>query len=881
MKKKKQKNETLDKLWSFLEKHKLEITAFLIPVIILLILYIVRNIYPFGDRSYMRVDFYHQYAPFMKEFAHKLKTGGSLLFSWQNGMGINYWAQYAYYLASPINWLIALGPEQYIVEMMNATMALRSGLAGLCMFLFLSGKYEKKEWVTIGFAILYALSGFYFAYACNIIWMDCFALFPLAALGVDNIVKGKSGKLYGIAMGICTVSNFYMAVICGLCLVLYFFWAEITAKENSFKKFLKAGFTFLFVTIVYVAVAGVILLPVFLALQETPSGASEFPKEWRTNFIWYELLERFLVNAESITKGSDLPNAYSSVFILLALPLLCCNKSVPLREKIATVVLFVFMCFSFWGNIPDYIWHGFHFPNSFPARQSFFIIFLSIAVMYRFYMLRNECHKAAVGIVSGIQLMILIAGWIFLGKDNDGAGAEIYLVSILFILGYVLILVAEKENLTRVFSGMMLAMLILESVVNTFNTGLDSVVIRDKYRESDVAVAEMLEDIEAEEGDAFFRFEKWSRKTVNDSAWQHYNGISYFSSTVRRDVCDFYKQFGFRFSNGSYSFQGATPFAASLFGVKYMMDEKEWQPAANYTVAKYTTEHYKDGEKDFYLYTNPDALPLAFVVDSSLDERFEFPEKRNPFLVQNTFVNCVLENEEELFESLKTYKKETVLEEVEDGEGIEAVLDGEGSEENADVTANCVEVEPGDNLFLFVRNGVEKITVTTRNTETDEESVQKFDGLNFRQVVPLGITEYPREVAVRPDGEESSEVIMYACRMNQDVYEKVLGKLGEYPLEFHKIKDGKMEASLNSTGGTVFTTIPYDEGWQVTVDGENVNCYAWEKTFLAFDVTEGSHEVKFTYIPPGFQEGCTISLVGILVTILLLMRKKEKLEKQA
>ena len=95
------------------------------------------------------------------------------------------------------------------------------------------------------------------------------------------------------------------------------------------------------------------------------------------------------------------------------------------------------------------------------------------------------------------------------------------------------------------------------------------------------------------------------------------------------------------------------------------------------------------------------------------------------------------------------------------------------------------------------------------------------------------------------------------------------------------IKSLNLEASLNSTGGTVFTTIPYDEGWQVTVDGENVNCYAWEKTFLAFDVTEGSHEVKFTYIPPGFQEGCTISLVGILVTILLLIRKKEKLEKQA
>ena len=54
---------------------------------------------------------YHQYAPFFSEFQYKLTHGGSLLYSWDIGMGVNFSALYAYYLASPFNWLLVLCPK--------------------------------------------------------------------------------------------------------------------------------------------------------------------------------------------------------------------------------------------------------------------------------------------------------------------------------------------------------------------------------------------------------------------------------------------------------------------------------------------------------------------------------------------------------------------------------------------------------------------------------------------------------------------------------------------------------------------------------------------------------------------------------------------------
>ena len=76
--------------------------AFFVPVLVMICIFVQRGIFPFGERCFLRTDMYHQYAPFFSEFQYKLRTGGSLLYSWDVGMGVNFAALYAYYLASPL-----------------------------------------------------------------------------------------------------------------------------------------------------------------------------------------------------------------------------------------------------------------------------------------------------------------------------------------------------------------------------------------------------------------------------------------------------------------------------------------------------------------------------------------------------------------------------------------------------------------------------------------------------------------------------------------------------------------------------------------------------------------------------------------------------------
>ena len=60
-------NETKKRGWPVF------LLSFLMPVLALILIFIVKGIYPFGDNSFLRTDMYHQYAPFFAEFGEKLQ----------------------------------------------------------------------------------------------------------------------------------------------------------------------------------------------------------------------------------------------------------------------------------------------------------------------------------------------------------------------------------------------------------------------------------------------------------------------------------------------------------------------------------------------------------------------------------------------------------------------------------------------------------------------------------------------------------------------------------------------------------------------------------------------------------------------------------------
>ncbi|MBO5346988.1 MAG: YfhO family protein, partial [Lachnospiraceae bacterium] len=205
--------------------------AWAIPSGIMLLLFIINSIYPFGDRSFLYSDMYHQYMPFFTEFMEKVKAGEPLYYSWNVGIGSNFLALYVYYLASPLHWLAFLLPQSLLIEFMSYLVILKVGLCGLTFCMYLRKHFQTESVTTVLFAVFYALSGYMAAYNWNIMWLDCVILFPLIIWGLERLVKEGKPVLYCVTLALSILTNFYISIMICIFLVLYFITLLFTEER--------------------------------------------------------------------------------------------------------------------------------------------------------------------------------------------------------------------------------------------------------------------------------------------------------------------------------------------------------------------------------------------------------------------------------------------------------------------------------------------------------------------------------------------------------------------------------------------------------------------------------------------------------------------------
>ena len=205
------------------KKYGWKVRAFLLPFLACLVMCVVDGVFPFGDRCILHVDMYHQYCPFFTEFADKLKHGGNLQYSWRIGLGSDFVALYAYYLASPLNWLLLIWPKHWIIEFM--TLAILVKIAVHYGLRNADGDIAEIDGMrALVFSTAYAMSGFVAAYSWNIMWMDVIALTPFVIWGLERLVKEGKSSLYYVTLAICILSNYYISIMLCMFLVIYFGW---------------------------------------------------------------------------------------------------------------------------------------------------------------------------------------------------------------------------------------------------------------------------------------------------------------------------------------------------------------------------------------------------------------------------------------------------------------------------------------------------------------------------------------------------------------------------------------------------------------------------------------------------------------------------------
>ena len=99
--------------------------SFAFPVMVLLIIYGAIGVFPLGDRSILTLDMNAQYIFYFEQIRDVLVGKASLIYTFERSLGGEFLGYYAYYLASPLSWIVALFPERLIVEAVTFIMILK------------------------------------------------------------------------------------------------------------------------------------------------------------------------------------------------------------------------------------------------------------------------------------------------------------------------------------------------------------------------------------------------------------------------------------------------------------------------------------------------------------------------------------------------------------------------------------------------------------------------------------------------------------------------------------------------------------------------------------------------------------------------------------
>lgn len=230
------------------EKRRILLWSFLTPLLLLALGWIGVGFYPFGDRTPLTIDLYHQYAPFLSELHDKLCRGDSLFFSWHSGLGINFYALMSYYLASPLNALMIFFPLEHLTNAVALFTLIKCGLMGLFMALYIDESvfargrlrctfplllshergFEAKRdgfraLAVVGLSSAFAVSAFTLSYCWNIMWLDAIVLLPLLLLGQERILRQRRPFLYIFSLALMLIANYYIAFFNLVFVALYFF----------------------------------------------------------------------------------------------------------------------------------------------------------------------------------------------------------------------------------------------------------------------------------------------------------------------------------------------------------------------------------------------------------------------------------------------------------------------------------------------------------------------------------------------------------------------------------------------------------------------------------------------------------------------------------
>lgn len=880
-------------------KHRYGLLIFTLPIFIMYLVYAFFGVHPFGEGSVLVLDLNGQYVSYYEMLRDAVWGDHSLIYSWSRNLSGETMGMFGYYLASPFMWIIVLLPRTMMLGAIELMQLLKIGCCALAFAYYLKKSKNASGYMQVIFSVSYALMTYIVVELMNPMWIDGMIWLPLIILGIERLVDEGKMLLLTVSLSIMFISHFYIGYMLGFFSALYFIFYIFSRPNKAVAPhFVKNGFKFAASAVTAVLTAAVVLLPVYFSLK---LGKLDFsnPDFTPTNqFDVFELLTKLFPNSYDTVRPEGLPMIACGTPAILLVPLFFLNEKIKVKEKVSYALLTLTVIGSMYISTADIAWHGFQVPNWLPYRYSFTISFLLLIMAYR-----------ALENVDGFsykELCVTAFAWVvMLAFLNNQEHEEFYLfetvwVSVLMITIFTTLIFLLKKHKSLAMKIVLAVMICVEIFENSMYTvwSIDCDVVYSTYTSyQDYFIdGRHVVDMVEEQDDSLYRMEKTFHRTVNDPMGMGFKGISHSSSTMNTPVLKMLKSLGFGMQGHYTKYTGATVLTDSLLGIKYLMhkpneatpavDQKEINRQNYENQLKLPYEGYEkilseeDTDSEISVYKNKYAMSVGFMADKDILD--VVLDSKSPFENQEKLLKGLTgDGTTKVYTRLYSYYTDTTnCSTATTGDHIMYTTTVPDKDSYVEFT---ITVPDGNPLYAFFPTIYQrKCNIWLKADGWDITNYAFLDYFftgDFYSILDLGTYEPEQKLKMRMTlaNQEAifSDVLFYQLDMN--AFEEVITELkkGEWNIDTHTdtYLSGKVNAEKD---GILFTTIPYEPGWTITVDGTEVEPVKLIDSLIGIELSAGEHTVTMKFRPSYLTISIILSLIGLsLIGIIFILEYKD------
>lgn len=822
-------------------------------MLILLSIFVIEELAPFGNNSLASMDARIQYLDFFAYLKDVLDGKNSVRYSFSNALGGTYIGLFSYYLSSPFNFLVVLFNKEDLNIFFDILVVLKLMLCGATCAFFLASRFKKlSEFFVVLLSISYALMQYNIAQSSNIMWLDGVYMLPIILLGVHHLVENESGLWLSLSVGLAIIFNWYSAGIDCLFSVI---WCavELIGKydcRQEIKEVVRVVGKYIVHMLLGVGLSAVLFLPTVFALRE---GKGTF--EWnnlRTGFIGnpLSLIQNLTIGATS-QKGSV--SLFCGCFVVLGAFAYFLKPTNNKKQKrtngllaLITIMIFYFMPLVFLFSLLKSVY-------SYWYRYSYVGVFILIYFAAFFY---SEWQDEENG-----EKYIALSCWgiigflLFLDYANSKWEIDQTFLTIFFyiVVAMILCLYLKCEDIKQKGCAIALSVIVFGDLCSNAHILINTFQVKDVdiYHEYVKEQSELVESVKQYD-DGIYRISQNATRNMksncltanyNEAAAFDYSSLSNYSSAAEQKQLDFLELLGYRKNGNMMNIVNTSILPAdSLLGVKYFLGTDR---ISGLELVKDIPS--KNGKKVYY---NPFCLPNAFVFSGNNNT----VDVENPFVYQNSLYSKLLGYKVDLFKAASFAWKD------------------EGNQRICDVEM------PSGNIALYGN------IKSKKDLNADLYINQKYHTAYSQWLAPSvfyipegGGDQTGVEVVLQTDENLDLVQDMQFYYLDLDYFKTIVEKIAIRKINTINIQEGYVQGTVKGKQGELLClTIPYHKQWTILRNGEETEAEDWGGYLICIPLVDGDNKIEMTYHVRGMLGGCLISCIAFCLLLCVAYVEKKR-----